>query len=289
MITIITVNYNGAEVTAELLESIARCSFTGEVIVVDNGSRLDEARMLRERFDWIVTIRSERNLGFAGGNNLALGVARGDLLFFLNNDTIVEPGFDVAIEEFMSTHATVGMMSPKILFDWDRTQIQYAGSTPLSKFSLRNRSIGFGIRDNWEFDEPRPTAYAHGAAMVVRREVIERVGGMNECYFLYYEELDWCEMIRNAGYEIWYAPVFRVFHKESYSTGKDSKLKTYYKTRNRLIFARIHFRGVRRVLSVAYQILIAVPVHFVRYAVRGRWDLAKAVFSGVKDSRRCGQ
>ena len=228
LLSIITINYNGLKDTCELIDTLPLNDETIEVIVVDNASTQDEATELEKRYPLIIVIRSDKNLGFAGGNNLGIKAAHGKYLFFINNDTILsQPSALSLLITRLESSAQIGMVCPKIRFTWDKQPIQYAGYTPLSKITLRNKSIGFGEKDNGQYDTPHPTPYAHGAAMMVKREIIEKVGMMPECYFLYYEELDWSMMIRRAGYEIWYEPACTIFHKESQTTGQMSPLKTY--------------------------------------------------------------
>lgn len=282
MISIITVNFNGYSVTVELLQSLERVGFRGEVIVVDNGSASDEADLLKDRFKWITAIRSETNLGFAGGNNLGILASKGDLIMLLNNDTTVKENFEAQIEHFFTTHPLAGAVSPKIKFEYKPLVIQFAGYEELSKITLRNTLIGFKQQDQGQYQTSK-TPYAHGAAMVVRRKVVDNVGLMPENYFLYYEELDWCESIRRAGWEIWYLAEVVVYHKESWSTGKSSPLKTYYLTRNRLIFANRNLKSLNRFLSISYQLLLAVPVKVVKYTLRGDVKHVKSILKAVKD------
>ena len=175
------------------------------------------------------------------------------------------------------------MVCPKIKFSWGDHRIQYAGYTPLSKITLRNKSIGFGEEDNGQYNIAHPTPYAHGAAMMVKKEVIEKVGMMPECYFLYYEELDWSMMIRRNGYEIWYEPTCTIFHKESQTTGQQSPLKTYYITRNRLLFAQRNITGIERFITYIYLIGIVTVKDILKYLNKGQVNMAKAVMKGIKD------
>ena len=122
--------------------------------------------------------------------------------------------------------------------------------------------------------------------MMVRREAIERAGMMPEEYFLYYEELDWSVRIREAGYRIAYDPRATVFHKESATTGRQSPLRSYYLTRNRLLFARRNRRGAARRLSVAYQLGAALPKSVLTSLLHNRRDLAAAVLRGALDFLR---
>jgi GT2 family glycosyltransferase len=119
--------------------------------------------------------------------------------------------------------------------------------------------------------------------MMVKREVIEKVGLMPECYFLYYEELDWSMMIRRAGYDIWYEPAFTVYHKESQTTGQQSPLRTYYITRNRLLFVKRNNYSPTRYLSYIYLIGLVACRDILKYSLQHRFDLVKAVNRGICD------
>ena len=119
--------------------------------------------------------------------------------------------------------------------------------------------------------------------MMVRRDVIERAGEMPELYFLYYEELDWSARIREAGFEIYYEPRATVLHKESATTGQRSPLRTYYLTRNRLIFAARNRRGLASIASRLYQLGVALPKSVVISLLQRRGDLALAAIRGAAD------
>jgi len=281
-ISIITVNYNGFKDTCELIDTIPIDNESVEVIVVDNGSSRDEAALLKQRYPTIKTIRLSQNMGFAGGNNAGIKASSGKYLFLINNDTILpKHNFDSLIDR-LSSSASIGMVCPKICFAFDDNKIQFAGYTPLSKITVRNHAIGFGETDHGQHDTAHPTPYAHGAAMMVKREAIEKAGLMPECYFLYYEELDWSVRLRDAGYDIWYEPSFTIYHKESRSTGgTDSPLKTFYISRNRLLFAKRNIKGIIKPATYCYLIIIVSLKNIILYIFRNRIDLAKATVSGI--------
>lgn len=284
LLSIITINYNGLKDTYELIDTLPLNDKTIEVIVVDNASIQDEATELERRYPQVIVIRSDKNLGFAGGNNLGIQAAHGKYLFFINNDAILpQPSAISHLLTRLESTDQIGMVSPKIRFTWGKQPIQYAGYTPLSKLTLRNKSIGFGEEDYGQYNTAHPTPYAHGAAMMVKREVIEKAGIMPECYFLYYEELDWSMMICRAGYEIWYEPACTIFHKESQTTGQQSPLKTYYISRNRLLFALRNINGSERYLTYLYIIGIVAVRDILKYLCKGQINMAKAVMKGIKD------
>lgn len=279
-LSIITVNYNGLNDTCALIDSIP-FNEDMEVIVVDNGSREDEASMLQTQYPHIKAIRSDQNLGFAGGNNLGIKVAKGKYLYLINNDTIFKYFNPQVLIKRLKASPKIGMVCPKIRFAWENNPIQFAGYTPLSAITVRNRAIGFGEEDKGQYDAPHQTPYAHGAAMMLKREVIDKVGLMPECFFLYYEELDWSMMTNRAGYEIWYEPASTIYHKESQSTGQNSPLRTYYITRNRLLLVKRNWTGLSKYLSYCYLMALVVPRDILKYVFQGQLALAKAVIKGI--------
>lgn len=282
LVTVITVNYNQSEVTAEFLRTLYKISYPNfEVIVVDNASPNDNPERLLQEFPQIQLIKSERNLGFAGGNNLGVRKAKGEYLLFINNDTEVPENFLEPLVERASQEPEIGMVSPKIKFFYENNLVQYAGFSKMNPYTIRNHSIGYYQKDGEEYDSPGFTHAAHGAAMLVPRRVIQEVGMMTEVYFLYYEEHDWAEMIKRAGYKIAYEPRSVVLHKESVSTGKDSPFKTYYLTRNRLLFARRNYRGMQRIISVMFQVLVSFPKNVLVHLLKGEWAHVRAYCRGV--------
>ena len=294
IISIITINYNGLKDTCELMETLPLDDTSIEVIVVDNASQQDEASVIEQRYPQVKVIRSSENLGFAGGNNLGIEASCGKYLYFINNDTLLSlQGNAVAntkhgmqpelryLVERLESDPQIGMVCPKIRFTWGDNLIQFAGYTPLSRVTLRNNAIGFNESDYGQYDTAHPTPYGHGAAMMVRREAIDKAGMMPTCFFLYYEELDWSMMIRRAGYTIWYEPASTIYHKESQTTGQASPLRTYYITRNRLFFVQRNSPLPWRYLSYLYLIFVAGLKAILKDLLTKRSDLARATLRGL--------
>ena len=279
-LSLITVNYNGLKDTCALIDSIP-FNEDMEVIVVDNGSTKDEASILTTRYPHITAIRSDQNLGFAGGNNLGIKTAKGKYLYLINNDTVFKDFNPQVLIKRLISSQKIGMVCPKIRFAWDGNPIQFAGYTPLTPITIRNRAIGFGEEDKGQYDMPHQTPYAHGAAMMLKREVVDKAGLMPECYFLYYEELDWSMMLTRAGYEIWYDPASTIYHKESRSTGQNSPLRTYYITRNRLLLVKRNWSGFSKYISYCYLIVIVAIRDILKYTLQGKFSLTSAVLKGI--------
>ena len=147
--------------------------------------------------------------------------------------------------------------------------------------TLRMYAIGNKKPDSNIYDQIKETPYAHGCAMMVRREVINHVGLMPEEYFLYYEEHDWSASIRRFGYKIFYQPKSIVFHKESVSVQKESVLKTYYLNRNRILFMRRNFGLSSKIIASIYLLLISVPKNLLSFLLKREFGHLKAYVNAL--------
>lgn len=263
MVSIITVNFNQMDVTLDLLKSIGSYKSTElEIIVVDNGSKIDESKKLTSLYPKVKLIVSDSNLGFAGGNNLGIKVAKGDYLFLVNNDTTLPTHTISNLKEVLKSRKEVAIACPLIYYYDEPTVIQYAGFTTINPLTGRNKAINYKdklVKSNKIVD----TAYAHGAAMMIKKSIVEELGVMSENYFLYYEELDWVHRIKQSGYKVVVDHRSHILHKESISTGKASPLKTYFQTRNRILFMRRNFSGTKKVLFYLFFTLISIPKRLV--------------------------
>lgn len=253
-----------------------------EIIVVDNGSKADQTEWMRQHYPEVKFIRSERNLGFAGGNNLGINDSTGDYLFFVNNDAEFSEDTVTVLAGVLEKDASIGVVCPKILY-FDKPEIiQYAGFTAMNYNTARNKCIGQFEIDTGQYDHTSgPTSYAHGAAMMVRKEAINDAGRMPENYFLYYEEMDWCERIRRTGYSIWLEPKTKMLHKESLSVGASSPLKEYFMTRNRILFIRRNAPAHSLAIFCLYFLFVVTPRNLISYLNHGRTDLARSFFKAV--------
>ena len=282
LVSVVTVNFNQAQVTCEFLDSMKNISYPSiEIFVVDNNSTEDNPAIIKEKYPYINFIETGKNLGFAGGNNAALPYCKGKYILFINNDTEVEPGFLEPLVETLEQDHSIGMVSPKIHYFHTPNTFQFAGFTPINPVTIRNFAIGFGETDNGQYDHSCKTGSIFGAAMLVPYHVIEEVGMMTEVFFLYYEEHDWAKHIEKAGYKIYYQGKSLVLHKESISTVKESPFQIFYLTRGRLMYARRNTHGLKRIAAFSYLNLLALPKEVVVYILKKRVDLALAVFKAM--------
>lgn len=298
LVSIVTVNFNQSSVTRALLSSIFLTNKYQpiEIIVVDNGSKINSVPAWIEKYPEVIFIRSEKNLGFAGGNNLGIKAAKGDYLFLVNNDTEFTPGVIEQLVNVLEKDTIVGMVSPKIRYFDKPDMLQYMGYTPMNYSTARNSCIGQFETDNGQYDNlTGATGYVHGAAMMIKRECLDNAGLMAENFFLYYEEFDWCERIKKAGYESWLVTGALIYHKESISVGKVSALKEFFMNRNRILFIRRNAPFLNRVIFYIYFMLLVAPRNVVRYIKSGNKDFTKWLFKAIwwnvresKDSNKLG-
>ena len=282
LVSIITINYNETALTCELLKSIEQINYPNyEVLVIDNAS-VSKPLLIKNLYPSVKLILSKQNLGFAGGNNLGIEQAQGEYLFFVNNDTILKPNCLKLLVEYMQILPNVGAISPKIC-DYEAPHLlQYAGSRPMNFYTARNSTIGYGEQDKGQYNQIQKTPYAHGAAMMVSRKVIEKVGKMPEHFFLYYEELDWCEQIRKKGFSIYFVPNVTVYHKESASVGKQTARKAYYLTRNRILFMLRNANFFQLFVFLFFFLCISIPKNIIYYLLQKQNRHLRAFMAGIQ-------
>jgi len=281
LVSIITVNFNGSEITNQLLNSLSQISYKNiEIIVVDNASNTPPD-VIKKKYPIINLIRSKKNIGFAAGNNLGIRVAKGKYYYLLNNDTEVTPNFLEPIVELMESNENIGIASSKLLYYSQPNIIQYAGHCGINLYTGRGFVVGFMDVNSEKYNASYKTELAHGAAMLISRNALNKIGLMAELFFLYYEEIDFCERIKQAGFEIWYCGKSVVYHKESMTTGKTSPLKTYYLIRNRLIFSRRNTKGLQHFACILFFFFLSFPKGFLKLLFNKDFNLLSSYFRGV--------
>ena len=294
-ISIITLNYNQTTVTCAFLESTRKLSYRNyEILVCDMASTVDPTTEIASgNYPKTKLLLSPENLGFAGGNNWGMRQAGGEYILIVNNDTEVTDDLLGRLLQPFLNDPLIGATSPKIRYFYHPDIIQYAGFNRMNVFTGRTSTVGDQEKDLGQYDTPGTTYCAHGCAMLVSRAIIGKVGMFPEKFFLYYEEWDWSARILKAGYKIWYAADALIYHKESVSVGKDSPIKVYYHTRNRILYMRRNSNPFQLLVFSAFFILFTFPKSAFtylsrkqypqfRYFVKGAlWNLYSSSFSKI--------
>jgi GT2 family glycosyltransferase len=283
LVSIVTLNWNTPKITCDFLSSIAHHNTYEniEVIAVDNGSSEDPTNAFKNAYPDVKVILTKKNLGFAGGNNVGIRAARGEFIFIVNNDTEFTAGLLEGLLEIFEDHADAGIVCPKFHYFFHKGTIEYAGYQPVNILTGRNGMIGCREQDQGQYNDIKITSYAHGGAMMVSRKMIDEVGVMPEVFFLYYEEFDWSEKVKKKGYKIYYQPKSLIYHKESMTTGKSSPLKTFYLTRNRILFMRRNMPLASLLIFLGYFIFFTIPKNTINFLFKGERAHLQSFWKGI--------
>jgi GT2 family glycosyltransferase len=219
---IIIVNWNGREVTLDCLDSLSRIEYKNvTIIVVDNASSDGSVAAIKTRFSNVVVLETSKNLRFAGGTNMGITYALehgADLFLLLNNDTTVDHQFLSSMVERITSSSTIGLVAPKICYHSDPERIWFAGGS-ISMWTGTMKHNGIREIDSGQHDTAREIEYTTGCCILTTREVIEKVGVLDESFSMYTEDADWSMRVRRAGYTIIYEPRAKILHKLSVSAG----------------------------------------------------------------------
>lgn len=211
-VSVIIVNYNGEKFLGSCLTSLNDSGKTSkEIIFVDNASKDGSVDFVNKNFPEVKIVRNEKNLGFAGGNNIGLKEARGEYILLLNNDTRVEKNFlDIFLKAFEEI-PNLGCVQPKIVLMNDNNIIDSCGSYLTDTSFLYH--YGYGKNQSLsKYNLPIPIFSVKGVSILTRKEIIEEIGLFDDDFWCYFEETDFCHRVWLAGYETWYYPKAKIFH-----------------------------------------------------------------------------
>ena len=284
-VSIIILNWNSYEVTSDCLASLEKIDFPNrEVVLVDNGSVDGSADRLAREFPAVRLIRNERNLGFAGGNNVGMRDAlerRPDYLLLLNNDTVVAPNFLSELVRVAESDTQIGLLNPKIYYFEPPDRIWYAGGIrkPWRVFPVH---LGLRQRDDGSYNQTREVSFITGCALLIKAAVVRQIGLLDEVFFLSFEDADWSVRASQAGFKQYYVPASVIWHKDSYDTTRNlgHAGKNFHTMRNAVLFAR-------KYIESRYLPLFVVSVgKYVAYRtvaglVRGDVKTVTALYHGL--------
>lgn len=269
-LSIIVVNWNTRQMLANCLASIEATlqGFAHEVIVVDNGSIDGSQAMLKARFPRVRLIQNEENVGFARANNQALAVSAGTYALLLNSDALLSANAAKAMLDLAKAKPRAGIVGAQLLNEDGTFQASHTPFPSLRQEFMTLSGLGRLFCSGWypsrEAEEdkgPQLVDYVEGASLLVRREAFEDVGGMDEHYFMYSEEVDWCYAMKERGWEIWYHPAAKVIHLGGGSSYNRSTQRESDLYRGRVQFFRKHYGNTSaRLLKLQIYSLTAVKI-----------------------------
>ena len=235
-LSIVIVNWNTRDILAACLRSIRVTAgdIAPEIIIVDNASTDGSPDMVSSEFPEFTVIRNEENLGFAAANNIGIPRARGRYVMLLNSDAELTPGSASRMIEYMERHPDVGLIGPKLVSSDGTLQIngqkfptlvrEILGVLHAPRFFPGLAKLGWGRED---FDANAEVDSLAGACMLARREVVDMVGGLDERFFMYFEDVDWCRRIKKAGWRVHYLGEVQIVHGWALSAAKQGIVKSH--------------------------------------------------------------
>ncbi|MGB9723271.1 MAG: glycosyltransferase family 2 protein [Chloroflexia bacterium] len=280
-VAVVILNWRRPQDTLGCLRSLAASDYpTWEAIVVDNASGDESVPCIRAAFPQVQVLVTERNLGFAGGCNVGLrhALAAGfPYILLLNNDVEVEPTALGTLVAAAEAHPRAGILSPLILYA-DGGRVWFAGA--YRRRFLPGISMPAYRRRRPIPPHPRPTDYATGCAVLLRREMLQEIGLLDESYFMYWEDWDLSERARRSGWQVLLIPTAVVRHHVSASTGEDAPAKWYYLGRYLPTFYRRYYRRPR------FSILTYAAWVVGRELLRGNGRAVKPFWQGLREGWR---
>ena len=222
LVYILIANWNGKSITLECLESIRRITYRPfRTLVIDNASSDGSPQAIRRAYPEVEVLVLDSNRRYAGAMNAGMHLAlahEARYVLVMNNDVIVDPGLLSALAGVVEKDPTVGLVAPKILYHASPSQIWYAGGA-VSYWTGTMWHLGIRDHDRGQHDMPGPTEYATGCCVLATRELIERVGMLDESYHIYAEDADWSLRARRSGFGVFYQPDAVLWHRVSVSAG----------------------------------------------------------------------
>ena len=274
-LSVILVNHNARQLTLDCLASIADKTRTPhEVILVDNFSADGSVEAVRRRYPDTVIIANPANHGFARGNNQGMEIARGEFIILLNNDTVLKNDALDRMVGFLEAQPRAGALACK-LFDADGVTVQkncrsfptplgtmFGRASLLTRFFPNNRWSSRNLLTDWDYNSPRPVDWVSGAALMVRRAVVEQVGMLDDkTYYMYWEDTDWCKRIRDAGWEVYFTPAGEIVHFTGQGAGR---------------------RSLRLRVAMIYHLHRSAYNYFLKHDYKNPWHpLALLVYAGM--------
>ena len=276
----VTINFNKEEVTKDWLTSMQKMNldgFTLDLVIVDNASKVPFVLSENEKKANVHVLRSEDNTGFTGGNNIGAEYAlrnKADYILIINNDTITDPDLLKNLLDVLERNKKIGMTTPKIYFakghEFHKERYKkenlgkvfwYAGGYT-DWANIKSVHRGVDEVDRGQYDREEPVDFASGCCMLIKREVIEKLGLFDKRGFMYFEDAILCQRLHLSGYEIWYVPSAKLWHLNAASSGgSGNELQDYFITRNQMLFG-MRYAPLRSKVALVRQSL--------RYLFSGR-------------------
>lgn len=283
LVSVIIVTYNGKNLLQECFSHLGKSSYkNAEVIVVDNASTDDTLTFLKDRKLFgkkVIVVRNKKNEGFAAGNNRGVEKAKGDFLLLLNNDALVTPDTVEILAETLENNSSVAVVQPKIIFsETKKLQSGSAFLTPLGFLQY----VGYG-------NDPKKAMFNHeekifsgnGACLLIKKDIIDKIGLFDEDFFAYYEETDFCHRVWLSKHEVLYQPKAIIYHKGAQTSGRiGQEIVFFHSFKNRVQSSIKNFQS-KTLLFILPSLFLIYVFLMIFYLVTLRLSYTFAIFKSL--------
>ncbi len=287
LVSIIILNWNGKKNVIRCLRSFQKITYTHvEIIVVDNNSSDGSPELIKKKFPHVRLITNNKNYGYSGGNNIGIRASKGKYVFILNNDTEVEKNFLQQLVKRCESDTTIGCIQPKLVYATDHNLLNAVGSFLTSSGFLYH----YGYRklsSKAQYNRSLRIYSAKGAAMLIRKSALSKVGLFDEDFFIYFEETDLCHRLWLAGYTVVYEPTSVIYHWEAIDTHKQMQefTITYLSFRNRIssFLMNLEWGNVVKTLSVLGAIYLCLMIYdLIKFRPRVSWAIFLSIVWNIQ-------
>lgn len=281
LISIIIVNWNGEKWLSKCLSSLAQQTYKQfEIIFVDNGSKDNSVAYVKKNFPHVKIILNKKNLGFAGGNNVGYKHAKGEYILLLNNDTWVEKNFLKKIIGAFDRNPRLGSVQPKIVLMDDPKKLDAVGAYWTDSSFLYYYGFGKNSQEK-KYNKKMPFFSNKGAAMLFKKELVDKIGLFDDDFWCYYEETDFCHRVWLAGYECWYYPDAVVHHAMGGTSLRfDSSFVQFHNFKNKLLSFLKNFEAKNLITIVPIYILLNIFISFI-WLFQGKYKHFLALYRSI--------
>jgi GT2 family glycosyltransferase len=278
LVSIILVNYNGADILLDCLNSLEKFipSDSCEIILVDNNSQDNSVNIVEDKFPNINLIKLPHNIGFGAGNNAGAKIAKGKFLFLLNTDVILTDNILPHLLELISTNSEIGIIGPKLLFPDGSFQVSFSPEIGIAG-EFKAKTIREESIIEQDYQDVKEVDIVVGAAFFIRADLFNLLGGFDEQFFMYFEESDLCQRVKNQGYKILYTPHVSLIHIRGHSVKKIlNKMALEYR-RSQIYYYHKH-RPIWEISILKIYLLFKFLSEYLRTSNAYSWEIIKLVF-----------
>jgi hypothetical protein len=251
---VVVLCYNGIDLTLTCLDSVQKQEYVDvETVVVDNGSSDGTISIIQEKYPQIICIQNYENLGYALGNNKGIEFAiehGAEAVFLLNNDTRLQDGCISRLVETLQSDPRIGIVGPMV-YTWDENKTISSAGGMVNWRLAHAVNVGMGEIDTGQY-EGREVDFINGCGIMVSKQAVEKAGGLDPKFFMYWEETDWCLRVKEAGFKVYFEPAAKMDHKAPIDSDELGPTTLYYITRNRFLFYFRHTPGSVKFAALAH-------------------------------------